>query len=143
MSQEIINVLNYLGEQLGIAIDWTSENIWPQVMDILGRYRLMEIIGNCLWIITEVAMAIFAIIVFIKSVKAYMNIKKTHEDNFWWHRSYSGIVWSTGFGTILMIAAGFLGLFSLPFIPMGIGNTLKWLIVPEIKYLEMLKGLMA
>lgn len=45
MSQEIINVLNYLGEQLGIAIDWTSENIWPQVMDILGRYRLFEIIS--------------------------------------------------------------------------------------------------
>ena len=43
MSQEIINVLNYLGEQLGIAIGWTSENVWPQVMDILGRYRLFEL----------------------------------------------------------------------------------------------------
>ena len=46
MSQEIINVLNYLGEQLGIAIDWTFENVWPQVMDILERYRLLEIVGN-------------------------------------------------------------------------------------------------
>lgn len=142
MSQEIINVLNYLGEQLGIAIDWSSENVWPQVMDILGRYRLLEIIGNCLWIIVEISMVIFAIIVFIKSAKAYMNLKKTNEDNFWWYSGYSSI-WCTGFGIALMITAGFLGLTSLIIIPMDIGDTLKWFIVPEIKYLEMLKGLMA
>lgn len=142
MSQEIINVLNYLGEQLGVAIDWTSENVWPQVMDILGRYRLLEIISNCLWIIAEIAIIIFAIIVFIKSIKAYMNLKKIHEDNFWWYRGYSS-TYSTGFGMILMIVAGFLGLISLIFIPMDIDNILKWLIVPEIKYLEMLKGLVA
>ena len=35
MSEEIIKVLDYLGEQLGIVIDWSSENVWPQVMDIL------------------------------------------------------------------------------------------------------------
>ena len=28
MSQEIINVLNHLSEQIGIAIDWSSENVW-------------------------------------------------------------------------------------------------------------------
>ena len=142
MSQEIINVLNYLGEQLGIVIDWTSENVWPQVMDILGRYRLLEIINNCLWIIAEISMVIFAIIIFIKCAKAYMNLKKTNESNFWWRRGHSS-TWITGFGITLMFIAGFLGLISLLFIPMDIGDTLKWLIIPEIKYLEMLKTLMA
>lgn len=43
MSEEIIKVLDYLGAQIGIAIDWSSENVWPQIMDILGRYRLFEL----------------------------------------------------------------------------------------------------
>lgn len=29
MSQEIINVLDNLGEKFGIAIDWSNENILP------------------------------------------------------------------------------------------------------------------
>lgn len=142
MSQEIINVLNYLGEQFGIVIDWTSENVWPQVMDILGRYRLFEIINNCLLIIAEIGAIVFALIVFIKCAKAYMNLKKTKESNFWWCKGYSS-TWITGLGTILMIVAGVLGTLSLLSVPKEISNTLKWLIIPEIKYLEMLKGLMA
>ena len=59
MSQEIINVLNYLGEQLGIAIDWSSENVWPQVMDILGRYRLFELATTGIWLVIEVGYADF------------------------------------------------------------------------------------
>ena len=58
MSQEIINVLNYLGEQLGIAIDWSSENVWPQVVDILGRYRLFELVTTGIWLVIELAMLI-------------------------------------------------------------------------------------
>ena len=64
MSQEIINVLNYLGEQLGIAIDWSSENVWPQVMDILGRYRLFELATTSIWLVIELAMLIFAALAF-------------------------------------------------------------------------------
>ena len=31
MSQQIIEVLDYLFEKFGIAIDWTSENIMPYI----------------------------------------------------------------------------------------------------------------
>ena len=56
MSQEIINALNYLGEQFGIAIDWSSENVWPHVMDILERYRLFEFTTTGIWLVIELAM---------------------------------------------------------------------------------------
>ena len=58
MSQEIIKVLDYLSAQIGIAIDWSSENVWPQVMDILGRYRLFELATTSFWIVVEIAMLI-------------------------------------------------------------------------------------
>ena len=63
MSQEIINVLNYLGEQIGIAIDWTSENVWPQVMDILGRYRLFELITTGICLFVEIVMLVCALVI--------------------------------------------------------------------------------
>ena len=77
MNQEIINVLNYLGEQLGIAIDWTSENVWSQVMDILGRYRLLEIVYSCLWIVIQSAFIVYALVVFVKCFKASDKIRTT------------------------------------------------------------------
>ena len=139
MSQEIINVLNYLAEQLGIAIDWTSENVWPQVMDILGRYRLMEIVSTSLWLFAEAAMIVFGLVVVTKCIKANAKIRATKEDNFWWYKGYSTI-WMSGAGTIVTAIALAFGVASLIYFPTSIGELLKWFIIPEIKYLEMLKG---
>ena len=71
MSEEIINVLNYLGEQIGIAIDWTSQNVMPQVMDILGRYRLFEIAKISFELITGFVFIIIGIILIRKIIKGY------------------------------------------------------------------------
>ena len=142
MSEEIIKVLDYLGEQLGIAIDWTSENVWPQVMDILGRYRLLEIIFTCMWIFAETVFVVVSLIAIVKCLKASARIRKTKEDNFWWYRGYSS-TWMSGAGAIITILSAVFGGSSLFMLPMDVGKLLKWIIVPEIQYLEMLKGLMA
>lgn len=142
MSQEIINVLNYLGEQLGIAIDWSSENVWPQVTDILGRYRLMEIIFSCLCIVIQVMFVAYALIVLVKCFKANVKLKATKQDNFWWYSGYTSN-WLSNAGAVLVITAGIFGLTSLCILPIEVGDLLRWIIVPEIEYLEMLKGLIA
>ena len=142
MSQEIINVLNYLGEQLGIAIDWSAENVWPQVMDILGRYRLLEIISTCMWIFAETIFVVISLIAIVKCIKANARIRKNKEDNFWWYKGYNS-TWMSGAGTIITILSAVFGGSSLFMLPMDVGKLLKWIIVPEIQYLEMLKGLMA
>ena len=142
MSEEIIKVLDYLGEQLGIVIDWSSENVWPQVMDILGRYRLLEIISTCMWIFAETVFVVVSLIAIVKCIKASARIRKTKEDNFWWYRGYSS-TWMSGAGAIITILSAIFGGSSLFMLPMDVGKLLKWIIVPEIQYLEMLKGLMA
>ena len=141
MSQEIINVLNYLGEQLGVAIDWSSENVWPQVADILGRYRLFELVITSFWIVVEIAMLIFALIVFKSMFKNYMTFKKNGEINFWWFKSY-GSACLTGFGAVTMAAGILCVMIGLIGLPHDVEEIFRWLIVPEIQYLEMLKGLM-
>ena len=141
MSQEIIKVLDYLAQQLGVAIDWSAENVWPQVMNILGRYRLLEMISSGLMIVAEIAMIVFSLIVAIKCIKANAKIRATKEDNFWWYRGYSS-TWMSGAGVTLVLVAAFFGGGALFMIPIDIGDLLRWAIVPEIQYLEMLKGLM-
>ena len=142
MSEEIIKVLDYLGEQFGIAIDWTSENVWPQVMDILGRYRLFELVSTGFWLIMEVIMVFSAFLILKRMAKDYTKIKADQEDNFWWRRRY-GDNELTGFGWALFIISLLLGVTSVITIPIDIGEMFKWLIVPEIQYLVMLKGRMA
>lgn len=141
MSQEIINVLNYLGEQLGIAIDWSSENVWPQIMDILVRYRLFELATTSIWLVIELAMLIFAAFAFKSMFKDYMIFEKSGETNFWWF-GYYGDTHITGFGAVGLIAAISCAVFGLIGVPIDIKELLKWAIIPEIQYLEMLKGLM-
>jgi flagellar biosynthesis protein FlhB len=141
MSQEIINVLNYLGEQLGIAIDWSSENVWPQVIDILGRYRLFELITTSIWLLVEIIMLICALVIFKKMFNGFINLKKNNESNFWWQKGYCSN-YLTGFGTAIMLIGICCAVFGIIGAVVDIEEIFKWLIVPEIQYLEMLKGLM-
>ena len=43
MSEEIIKVLDALGEKFGIAINWTSENVMPYLQQLCNKYITYEI----------------------------------------------------------------------------------------------------
>lgn len=51
-SQEIINVLNYLGQKFGIVIDWTSESVVPYLKELCERYIQYEIYTSIAWCVT-------------------------------------------------------------------------------------------
>ena len=51
ISNEIIKVFEYMGEKLGIALDWTSESILPYIQDLCDRYIIYCIVINILWFI--------------------------------------------------------------------------------------------
>lgn len=140
MSQEIINVLEYIGGKLGIAFDWTSENIWPQVLDILSRYRILQIVISSIWL----AIALIALVVFIclwiKIFKAYLACVKDKQDNLWWNWfSYQGDADSTGF-VVAVAVFSFIALFLIiPTLIIEPGEILKWVFIPEIQFLELFK----
>ena len=138
MSEEIIKVLNYIGEQLGIAIDWTSENVWPQVLDIFGRYRILQLISWSMWCFVSVCAMLILAVLWTKAIKAYVTCRKECKSNFWWsHRSY-GISMEGSFGLLMFTLFG--GAFALVLFATSLDSVLRWAIVPEIKYLELLKG---
>lgn len=62
LSNEIINVLEYLGRQIGITIDWTSENVMPYVEQLCEKFILWEVNTSFAWIgIMAVAMLLSVI----------------------------------------------------------------------------------
>lgn len=138
MSEEIIKILDYIGQQLGIAIDWTAENAWPQVLDIFGRYRLLNLIGNSMWLVAGICIMIVFAVLWIKVLKSRSVCEKEHASNFWWvYRSY-GISMDGAFGLLMFTILGCVISFLIFYV--CIPEFLEWLIVPEVQFLELLKG---
>lgn len=70
MSDEIIKVLDDLGDRFGIAIDWTSENALPYLQDLMSRYIKYETMTSIMWMVTGVIGLLLGIIFIYKGFKS-------------------------------------------------------------------------
>lgn len=50
MSNEIIKILDDLGQRFGITIDWSSQNVIPYLQDLMQRFINYEVISSIVWI---------------------------------------------------------------------------------------------
>ena len=66
VSDQIIQVLDYIGKKLGLTIDWTSENVLPYVQTLCDKYINWEIATSIIWIVIGVACIILSLILIIK-----------------------------------------------------------------------------
>ena len=80
MDNKVIEVLDYLGEKFGVAIDWTAENVWPQVMEFMGRYTMYEIICAAVWVVVGLIVASVSVSFFVKVIKGLFT-----SSSFWYH----------------------------------------------------------
>jgi hypothetical protein len=62
VSEQIIEVLNYLGRQLGMTIDWTAENVLPYVNTLCEKFITWEISTSWMWIGIMGALVILSLI---------------------------------------------------------------------------------
>lgn len=62
ISNEIINVLEYLGDKIGVTIDWTSNNVLPYVEQLCKKFILWETNTSFAWIVIAGSILIFALI---------------------------------------------------------------------------------
>lgn len=69
MSDEIIKLLDDLGQRFGIAIDWSSENVLPYLQDLMSRYINYEIITSIVWLIAFIICSTGMIIAIQKLIK--------------------------------------------------------------------------
>lgn len=76
-SEQFIEVFNFLASQIGIIIDWTSENVVPYMQDFSSRFVRYEIAKSATWII------IMIIIPLILFVLAKMATKEHSEADYY------------------------------------------------------------
>lgn len=69
ISKEILNTIDGLAERFGIVIDWSKENVYPQVMDLCERFIHYKLACQWVWF------ALFAIILTIGIVLIVMMVK--------------------------------------------------------------------
>lgn len=62
ISNEIIQVLEYLAEKIGITIDWTNNNVLPYVEQICKKFIEWEYSTSLVWIITAVSVLVIALL---------------------------------------------------------------------------------
>ena len=130
MSEEIIKVLDNLGERFGIAIDWTNQNVMPYIQELMSRFIKYRNITGVLQIILWIILLIISIVVTVKLIKWSKSDKFDNDpfgdDEFWF---VIGIIFSIIF---IIIASCFI-----------FGNVFgiaKNIILPEMTIVDYLRG---
>ena len=62
ISNEIIKILEYLGEQFGITIDWTNNNVVPYVEELCKKIIEWEISTSFAWIVVMIGFSILSFV---------------------------------------------------------------------------------
>lgn len=60
ISNEIIQVLEYLAEKIGITIDWTNNNVLPYVEQLCKKFIEWEYSTSLAWIIIMASLLVIA-----------------------------------------------------------------------------------
>ena len=82
MSEEVIKVLDALAEKFGIAIDWTSANVFPYLQQLCGKYVRYEIVTSIVWMLVGICLLFIGKYVIGKAKYCWGKYK---ED---WHSDY-------------------------------------------------------
>ena len=84
-NNQIVELLKELANQMGIAVDWTSQNIRPYIIDIMGRLARYEIFTSVIWIL------FFVIVILIASKLLRMSYKNLKDEENWtWDEEWFG-----------------------------------------------------
>ena len=77
MSEEIIKVLDNLGEKIGITIDWTNENILPYLQDLMSRFIGLKNVQAIIWIVISSIIILVTILAIVGTIKYIKKQDKT------------------------------------------------------------------
>lgn len=58
ISDEVINILEYLCQKIGFTIDWTSNNILPYLEQLCAKFIKWEIGTSITWIVLTLAVVL-------------------------------------------------------------------------------------
>ena len=122
-SSQFIEVLNALCDKIGIAIDWTSQNVMPYLTDLATRLVNYEIWTSVAWIV----------ILGVAFVVIWKLTKNTRKDDSFDNEGKCVCAWvACCFIVIIFIVVACVEVFDI----------IRALTIPEVVIYGFLKGLM-
>lgn len=76
ISNEIIEVLDYLCDKFGIAIDWTNQNIMPYLEQLFTKFIAWELSTSIAYIVIFAIVAVILTIVLIWSARTDVTLSE-------------------------------------------------------------------
>lgn len=73
ISEQVIEVLNYICEKIGITIDWTSANIVPYLNELCEKYIRYEIATSFVWLIIGILCIVICAVIGKKYLKKFLD----------------------------------------------------------------------
>lgn len=135
MSEQIIEVLEYLGEKLGIAIDWTTENIMPYLEELLKRYTTMRIVSSGMLIALSAIFCVVVIAIYKIMSKGYKKTKTNKKDTLFFEYYYNGLE-LTYTGAFAVVVTVVLCIASIVILCCNISSLLEWIFIPEVPFVK-------
>lgn len=71
MNTEAIEILNAICEKIGVAIDWTGENVMPQLESLIEQYARYLLVSNIVGLVVSVLALIGGIVLGVVVFKSY------------------------------------------------------------------------
>ena len=128
MAEEIMKVIDELAERFGVVIDWTSENVMPQVIELYERFITYSLVINTV----SVVICLVFIFGFVKlvdfMVKERRKVLETNKDGLFFDR----------FGDLdcaaipLLILAAIISVTCAVILWSCVGDIIKLLTIPEL-----------
>jgi len=152
--------IELLCDKLGMAVDWTAQNVWPQVMEVLQRYRTYSIVDDTIGII--ICLAFVGVFIYVNkrvfedrknlTVNRVTILKETRnrvpEDQrtkrfttIWWNWSeYYIEAEPTGAAIALWVAGAILAVIAIVGLFIDVEDLIKWIFIPEVRWLDIIKS---
>lgn len=128
VGKEIINVLEYLGEQFGIAIDWSSETVLPVLKQLCEKYIAWEIMTSTVWIVIGCLLLGGGVYFIVRSSK--VGKANDWEDGDW------QCLWIVG-----LVFGGFAVFLGVLIVMCQIFDIIKCCYFPELQVYQYIRGL--
>ena len=143
MSQDVINVLDALGEKFGIVVDWTAQNIQPYLQDLMGRCV------SCTFYTSIIGILLGITLVSILAVHILLMVFKFSKMSWWWdwwdcpEKHSTDISLEALVCICLLFITCFAAFYGVSLIFDNIASLISCKVLPEKIFIDMLTGIAA
>lgn len=137
---QIIEIIEYISEKMGIAVNWSADNIWPHVEDLLTRITQYKIVSH------SIGLAIGFILLFvgfvcINKLSKDHKVYKAQKDNAIYWTTYKDSIDLSGKGLLMLIIVILTLIAGATSVFTNANDFLEWLFIPEIRLIEYVSDL--